>query len=180
MGNDSAEVLVERALLGEACAWDSLVEKYEKLVWSVIRSFNLNHADSLDAGQLTWLRLVEKLDQVRQPDRISSWLITTARRECLKIIEQQKRGLPADPHHGFAMLADPVDRFQRADVRDDLEKIFQALSTLGDDCRSLLRMVLTDPPATYAQISKALDLPVGTIGPRRQRCLSRLRAAAQV
>jgi RNA polymerase sigma factor (sigma-70 family) len=176
--DESVGTLVYAVLRGDQGSWDRLVTQFENLVWSVVRSFQLSDADSLDAAQMTWLRLVEKLDGVTDPDRIGSWLITTARRECLEILNRQSRTTPVDPIEAFRHLVDPVDSLHGVHARDDLERIFAAFKALPEKCRSLLRVALADPPPSYQEISDALGVPVGTIGPRRQRCLAQLRAAA--
>jgi RNA polymerase sigma factor (sigma-70 family) len=176
---ESLAVLVDGALRGDPSSWDRLVTRFENLVWSVVRSFRLSDADSLDAAQMTWLRLVEKLDGVHDPDRVGSWLLTTARRECMQIIEKRTRTSPVDPVEGFRHLADPSDTEHHLEARDELDRIFGAIEALSERCRSLLRVVLSDPPPSYEEIAEALGLPIGTIGPRRQRCLAELRAAAR-
>jgi RNA polymerase sigma factor (sigma-70 family) len=176
--DESLATLVAAVVRGDPSSWDRLVTRYENLVWSVVRSFQLSDADSLDAAQMTWLRLVEKVDGITDPERIGSWLITTARRECLEILKRQSRMTPVDPMEGFRHLVDPLDSFSGVHARDELDRIFAAFNTLTENCRSLLRVLLADPAPSYEEISNALGLAVGSIGPRRQRCLSRLRAAA--
>jgi RNA polymerase sigma factor (sigma-70 family) len=176
--DETVAALVDGALRGDSPSWDRLVTRFENLVWSVVRGFALSDADSLDAAQMTWLRLVEKLDGVTNPDKVGSWLITTARRECLQIIERRARSLPVDPVDAFRHLVSPQDSLQMVECKDELDRIFAAFKHLSEKCRSLLRVVLSDPAPTYEEISDALGLPIGTIGPRRQRCLAQLRAAA--
>lgn len=176
----SVATLLEGALQDDAACWDQLVARFENLVWSVVRSFAMSDADSLDAAQMTWLRLVERLQDINEPDRLGSWLVTTARRECLRIVHRRTRTMPIDPIDGFRHLADPRDSLQSVHTRDELDRIFVAMKELSEKCRSLLRVVLCDPPPSYEQVAEALGLPVGTIGPRRQRCLAELRIAARV
>lgn len=88
--------MVRRAQAGDAVAWSQLVERLQNLVWSAVRGFRLCEADAEDAAQMTWLRAVERIDTIRDPDRSGLWLKTTARRECLRRIEHNDRLVPAD------------------------------------------------------------------------------------
>lgn len=166
-----------RARSGEPAAWDQLIDAYEGLVWAVIRSFGLSSADALDVAQLTWLRLVESMDKIEKPDRLNSWLVTTAKRACIKILDQQSRTRPTDHADEFALLKDPADPFEGVEKRDAVDLVYSAFSSLGSDCQTLLRLILADPPVPYVDISGLLGISIGTIGPRRQRCLGRLRTA---
>ena len=168
--------LVLRAQQDDSAAWATLTEALGDLVWSVVRGFRLNDADSADAAQMTWLRAVERLDAVREPERFGLWLATTARRECMRCIERGARVQAVDPQQDRLDVS--TDDFASAVIdRDESRRAVEALSLLGENCYELLRMILCDPPFTYAEISELLDIAVGTIGPRRQRCMSSLRAA---
>lgn len=171
-------VLFEKARDGDPAAWDALVDQFINLVWSVVRSFGLEQRDAEDVVQMTWLRLVENFESVKEPDRIGLWLSTTARREALRCINKKKRAVLVDPGASFGHIGDDAPEVG-ADVanRQLAESVLVALQQLEPGCQALLRLVLCDPPLSYEQISVALDVPIGTIGPRRQRCLKKLRAA---
>lgn len=171
--------LVAGARAGDRECWDSIVSRFEVLVWAVVRSFGLGRADSFDAAQMVWLRLVERLDTIREPDRLGAWLVTTARREAMKLSEGGQRVAVADPLEAFRHLADPRDPFERVVDRAELVQVLDAFDRLPERCRSFLRVVLVDPPPSYEEIASALGVPIGTIGPRRQRCLAQLRAAVR-
>ncbi len=176
-GTDLAK-LVESAVAGDRDAWDRIVDEMNDMVWSVVRGFRLSDSDAVDAAQMTWLRAVESLHKVNEPERFGLWLATTARRECIRLIERRSRAVPVDPHTSFTRLLVAGDLQGEQISRADAQRVLDALATLGEECQALLRLVLTDPPMSYNEIAAALDIPVGTIGPRRQRCLQQLRAAA--
>lgn len=168
--------LVRRASGGDQAAWDALVERYSSLLWSVARGYRLERADTADAVQVAWLRLVEHLPRLRDPERVGAWLATTVRRECLQIIAARRRsGAPLD---GAALEAmpddsDPVDARLLAHERNEaLRRAFERLPTR---CRMLLQVLMADPPPSYQQVSERLATPIGSIGPTRARCLDRLR-----
>jgi RNA polymerase sigma factor (sigma-70 family) len=166
--------LVSRATDGDPLAWDQLVEDLTGLLWSVARSHGLDAADAADVVQTTWLRLAENLHRLRDPERVTAWLATTARRESLRLLRGSHRNVPAGVEVGNeAITTDrPEDPLLRAE-QDAL--LWGAFATLPTLCRSLLRVLMADPAPSYAEVSAALDMPVGSIGPRRARCLQRLR-----
>lgn len=170
--------LVARAADGDRDAWEALVDRFTNLVWSIARGYGLPDADAADVVQTTWLRLVEHLGRIREPERVGAWLATTARREALStrrratraVVTEDERLDTGDPAAGPETLALEADR-------DRL--LLRGLSALTERCRVLLRVLSADPPPRYAEVSAALDMPIGSIGPTRARCLERLRAALQ-
>jgi len=171
---DTSE-LVARVRAGDERAWVALTDRYSSLLWSVARSMRLERADAADVVQTTWLRLVERLDDLREPGRLGSWLVTTARRECLLTLRQTARvrtGL-MDGWEDMPATADPLDE---ALLREEQEvALWKAFGQLAARCQALLRVLAADPPPSYAEVSAALGVPVGSIGPTRQRCLNNLR-----
>ncbi len=154
--------------------WDELVERYSGLLWSVARAHRLSHADAADVVQTTWLRLVENLDRIRDPERVGGWLATTARRECLRTIRLRSRQEPTDDVDLFEEAdAVPVDQAILVEERDGL--LWRAFRTLGERCQELLRLLAAPTEPSYEEISAALDMPIGAIGPTRGRCLEQLR-----
>lgn len=168
--------LVVAAAAGDQEAWGALVDRYAGLLWAIARAHRLSAADAADVMQTVWLRLAEYLDRIRKPGSVGAWLATTMRRECLRVLRRHAREQPAGDDVILdidAPYADtPEDLITRAE-RDALLR--QALEHLCERCWRLLRVLVADPPPTYEQVSAALDMPVGSIGPTRARCLERLR-----
>lgn len=169
--------LVQAAAAGDGGAWNVLVSRYSGLVWSIARQHRLSDADAGDVCQATWLRLVENLGSLREPEAVGGWLATTVRRESLRIIKHSARQVPTDIGTEIDISDDTArtdpDRFLLADERQVAMRT--AFASLGDACRTLLALLIADPPVTYAEISATLDMPVGSIGPTRSRCLERLK-----
>jgi RNA polymerase sigma factor (sigma-70 family) len=168
--------LVRAAADGDAEAWRELVARYGGLLWSVARGCRLSPSDAADVVQATWLKFVLNLDTIKNPDAVGAWLATTARRECLRIIDASKCQIPAGDE-----LPEPrnwenvtVDEELLTAERDTL--LWRAVKLLRPEDQALVRLLASDPPASYTEISAALDMPVGSIGPTRARCLERLRA----
>lgn len=167
--------LLGRAARGDQFAWNELVAAHNSLLFAVARSFRLDQADANDVVQTTWLRLVEHLDRIEDPTRLVGWLVTTARREALRVLRRGSRERPAteDPVLDRADDDDPVDTAMLTDERD--RALWTAFQQLPDKCRRLLRVAVYEPRA-YDEISELLGMPVGSIGPTRRRCLTQLKA----
>ena len=175
---DMAEVaeLVRAAADGDRAAWHGLVDRYNGLVWSVARSHRLSTVDASDVVQTTWLRLVEHLDRLQDPERVGAWLATTARRECLRTLRHSARMVVSDEPPEQVTEAQ-LDAALLAEERD--RALWQAFGGLSERCQTLLRILVADPPPSYDEIGAALDMPIGSIGPTRARCLERLRGLAE-
>ena len=168
--------LVRRAANGDPQAWEGLVDRYGRLIWSITRDFKLVESDAADVFQTTWMRLIEHIDRIEHPDRVGSWLAATARNECLRSLAAHKRLVLAhedDPFDGPARHEPEVDEALLAAER--AEVVREAMTQLPWRWQRLMEMLMADPPASYAEISDELGLPVGSIGPTRGRCLARLR-----
>lgn len=175
-------VLVRRATEGDHQAWDCLVERYTPLVMAVVRRHRLAPDDAMDAYQTVWLSLVEHLGRLDEPRALPGWLMTTTRNECLRVIRAGRRTQPVEPE---ALDATSIDVRSRHGDDEDVasgllrserhEALLAALAELPDHQRQLLILLLADPPLSYEEISKRLNVSVGYIGPTRSRALQRLR-----
>jgi RNA polymerase sigma factor (sigma-70 family) len=174
---DSVESLVGLARMGDQSAWDALVERYLPLVSSVIGRHRLVGADADDVNQTVWLRLVEHLGDIREPEALPGWIATTTRNECLRVLRRMQRAIPVDPQ-GPSALDRPVVVRDVEDVLVEelrLQALRQAVEELPPARRDLLLLLLVDPPLPYSEISARLGMPVGSIGPTRARVLDQLR-----
>jgi RNA polymerase sigma factor (sigma-70 family) len=168
--------LLRTAARGDHRAWQGLVEKYGRLIWSITRDFKLIDSDAADVVQTTWMRLIEHIDRIEHADRVGSWLAATARNECLRSLAARKRLVLAqedDSFDGPARHEPEVDEALLAAER--AAGVREAMTQLPWRWQRLMEMLMADPPASYAEISDQLGLPVGSIGPTRGRCLARLR-----
>jgi RNA polymerase sigma factor (sigma-70 family) len=167
--------LVRAARDGDAAAWDALVALFAGRVRAVARSFRLSESDIEDVSQVTWLRLVSNLDQIRDPDRVGAWLARTASHECLRIIRRSGRQGVGDEGWEEAIVStDPeADARMLASERD--RALWKAMGMLSGSCQRLLRLLTTDPPPSYEDVSAILEIRPGSIGPTRRRCLDHLR-----
>jgi RNA polymerase sigma factor (sigma-70 family) len=174
-----AAELLRRAAKGDPAAWEEIMRRYSGLVIAKVRAFRLQDADALDAVQTTWLRLAENIHRIHHPERIAGWLATTAARECLHILRQAKRTqtlTDAVVDH----TADPAASSEQRVINAHTAQTLRALiAELPPRRRRLLRALFADHPASYAELSRATGIPLGSIGPTRNRALHQLRQKLQ-
>ena len=181
----SDEALVERCRAGEQAAWVTLVERFQRLVYTVPRRMGLGEGDSADVFQHAFSRLFESLPRIEDPGRVRAWLVTTARRESLRLIGERSRiGALACAPAVDDETTDPLERVPDPDPlpEDQLsalqeeDRLRRALDLLDDRSRGFLElMFLQDPPLAYSDIAARLGISEGSIGPTRARCLDKLR-----
>jgi RNA polymerase sigma factor (sigma-70 family) len=161
---------------GDPGAWEELVARFGGMIAATGRRHRLSASDVAELQQTTWLRLVENLHRIEQPERIGGWLATTARRESLQLLKRAaKYRSGADQ-----MLANMPDRhLAEPDARpiaEERETVLRAAwGRLKPRCQDLLSLLITDDPVGYKDLSQLLQMPVGSIGPTRARCLEHLR-----
>lgn len=172
----SPEDLVRAAREGDAGAWDALVDRFGSRVRAVARSYRLSPADADDVFQVTWLRLVANLDRIREPERVGAWLVTTAAHECLRVLRRAGRFAPGDKDWEEALFDEGPDVDAGVLTTERDQALWAAMGMLSAACQRLLRLLAADPPPSYEEVSAALRMPIGSIGPTRRRCLSHLRA----
>jgi len=180
---DEISGLVIAAAGGDGVAWKAIVEHFSGLVWAVTRGFRLGPPDAADVFQTTWLRLAEHIDRLASPERVGAWLATTARRESLRIARTDARTIPADEAtlvglgqvDGRSPEQAVLDAEQAMLDSERARHVWRAFRELSARCQQLLRVLMASPPPSYAEVGAALDMPVGSIGPSRARCLDHLR-----
>ncbi len=166
--------LVARARDGDKQAWDSLVERYAPLIWSICWRHRLGDADAEDVGQSVWLQLVDQLDKIRDPAALSGWLATTTRRACGRVLRGSRpAGYVPDVEDIADEQADTAE--QEVLVAERYAALREAFGDLPPFCQQLITLLIADPPVPYVEISARLGIPVGSIGPYRGRCLAKLR-----
>jgi len=174
---DDPEViaLVTAARDGDASAWTALVERYAPLVWSTCRAHRLGTADAEDVGQTVWLALIEHLPGIRVPAALPGWILTSTRRECLRVLRLARRTQPDDAVGDTAADDGWEDVDEHLEASERNVALRAAFAQLPPRCQHLLSLLMHDPPLPYSVISSRLGLPKGSLGPMRARCLERLR-----
>ncbi|HMB69985.1 MAG TPA: sigma-70 family RNA polymerase sigma factor [bacterium] len=169
--------LVARCAVGDEAAWRILVTRYERLVYTVPYRMGLDPADADEVFQITFTRLAERINDLREPDRVRAWLVTTARRMALNLAGR-RREIPTDVAPN---LTDPAELPPEELARlQDQQLVRVALSRLGDRCRRLLTLLYysegTAAERSYKEVAAEMGIPMGSIGPTRMRCLKKLLA----
>ncbi|HEY0428639.1 MAG TPA: sigma-70 family RNA polymerase sigma factor [Pyrinomonadaceae bacterium] len=174
------EELVEACRRGDEFAWEMIVSKYQNMLFSIPRRAGLGSDLASDVLQEVFKTLFEKLDSLEQPQFLRAWLTTTTRHKTIHLIQRETRGRPKslddmeeESHFEFpdkAMLPD--------EVLIQLEKenqIETALAQIGERCRRLITMLyLETEQIPYTDVARILEIPLGSIGPTRSRCLQKL------
>ena len=168
--------LVGRCLEGEAAAWETLITRYRRLIFSIPNKFGFAPSDCNDVFQTVCVKLIEHLQDLKDDSKVSSWLITTTTRHCIHIRSMKHRDVSDE--EGMEATPDPAESSEEAGIRSDREqKVREAIGEMADRCRRLLELLYLDPSdPSYVEISEKLKIPVPSIGPTRARCLEKLRA----
>jgi RNA polymerase sigma factor (sigma-70 family) len=181
---DDAASLIRRAADGDQHAWDALVDRYSGLLWSIARSYRLRDADAADVLQTAWMRLLEHLERIEDPQRLGAWLATVARHEIHRLHRRSIRTVHTDNEAVLDAASPPVAGPDVHAVTADRDRLlWEAFAELTERCQRLLRMLVTGFGAqealSYRDAALALGIPMGSLGPTRMRCLSDLRHAVE-
>jgi RNA polymerase sigma factor (sigma-70 family) len=166
----------ERWAAGDPVALDELVRVMTPVLWHVVRAYRLTAEVSEDVVQSTWLALVRSRTSIHDPAAVGGWLTTTARREAWKVARASGRALPVEDDELSRRLPDEGSAEASVVQRDADDRLWGAVDRLPDRCRQLLRIVAFEHRPDYTKIAADLGMPVGSIGPTRGRCLTKLRA----
>ena len=169
--------LVNGARAGDQGSWNDLVDRFLPLVTSVIAKYRLQRSDADDVNQTVWLRLVEHLDDLREPRALPGWLATITRNESVRVIRLRRHDTPVDPQSAtMAVVTDDMPAPDENLTREErATALREAMLELPPQRCELLRLLMVDPPISYDQISVMLGMPKGSIGPTRARALNQLR-----
>ncbi|MBV7327349.1 sigma-70 family RNA polymerase sigma factor [Chloroflexi bacterium TSY] len=167
--------LIEACLRGEEEAWEVLLKRYSRLIYTIPIRFGFSQLVADEIFQETCLVLLEKLETLSKRERLHAWLVTVTKRACIQRMRKHKR-------EGGAIHMLPNDKTDGLHVEDQLLLLEQkslvhaAIANMEPKCKQLLTALFFDePPKSYETISVELNIPIGSIGPTRKRCLEKLR-----
>lgn len=181
-GHELAQ-LVRAAARGDQAAWNNLVTRFNPLVMAITRRYRLSEHDAADVGQTVWLRAVQHLGRLHEPRALPGWISTTTKNECLRVLRRNQREDvldPANPHPFDSAPAVKVELDAELLATERREALLRAFAELPARQRDLLSLLMEDPPPPYRDISERLDIPIGAIGPTRQRAMDRLRHSIEL
>lgn len=167
--------LFVRWLAGEARAMDDLVRLMSPVLWQIARAYGVDYAMAEDVVQTTWLTLVRKHETIHDPRAVSGWLTISARREAWRVSRLHRRADATDEVDLEPRLPSTPSAESVAALDDEAARLWDAVGRLAERCQRLLRVIAFDERPDYAHLAQELKMPVGSIGPTRQRCLGKLR-----
>lgn len=183
--------LLGAARKGDDDAWEQIIARYESLINAISRRHRLASYDAHDVSQYVWMQLVRHINKLREPRALCGWISATATHRCYEILRTYKRSVSVDP-----LAMGSLDLVDSAAKRTDSENLFgidgdllraeqgravrQALAELTETQQQLLLLLVADPPVPYCEISRRMNLPVGSIGPTRARLLRKLQKSVAV
>lgn len=177
MDDSSDDKLINACRAGDGQAWEYVLNKYERLVFSIALNYGLTREDAADVTQLTFTYLIQNLDTLQRQSNLGAWLSTVARRTTWRALQRTRR----ESTQEFAALVEndelvdqhSTDTFARW---EQIEWLNAGLQQLNQRCRELLLALYFEPhEPTYAEIAARTGVAIGSIGPTRARCLERLR-----
>jgi RNA polymerase sigma factor (sigma-70 family) len=172
--------LIQRCRRGSVGAWHQVLNRYERLVFSIPLRYGLSRDDAADVAQLTFTALVQNMDKLAEDSRLGAWLSTVARRNTWRLLERNRREIASEHLEGASLAENAVavgksdaDSIEHWELTDWLDG---GLSQLGEKCRKILTALYFQPElASYAEVAEHLGMPLGSIGPTRARCLKGLK-----
>lgn len=180
--------LVRACRAGDQGAWSTLVRRYQRLVYTVPRRAGLPDEAAADVFQTAFQRLFEHLDRIEDTSRVRAWLVTTAKRETLRLLAERQRvaefpagAADAPDEDPLARLPDPAPlQDEQLAALQELHRVREAVDRLDPRARQFVELLfLQDEPLPYAEIARRLGIPEGSIGPTRARALAKLRKLMQ-
>lgn len=173
------ETLVLACARGDGEAWDLLVDRYKRLIYTIARRSGLDEDQATDVFQRVFTILLECIDSIEQPALIGAWFVATTRREAWRLRRRERTGPTAlgapDDYAADLLDQDPLPDEQVQTLEEQL-RVRMALDSLDERCRRLLTLLfLTRDQPTYAMIATTMGMREGAIGPTRARCLQKLR-----
>jgi RNA polymerase sigma factor (sigma-70 family) len=172
---DAATDAFRRWRAGDEAALDDLVRVMSPVLWHVVRATGLDRETTEDVVQNTWVTLVRSAESVRDAQAITRWLCTAARREAWRVSKAATRTRPVEDDVLDARMPVQVSPEAAVVTDDENHRLWQALGQLPERCQKLLRIVAWEPRPDYSAVAETMQMPIGSIGPTRRRCLDKLR-----
>lgn len=172
---DDSAAAFRRWQAGQGAALDDLVRLLTPVLWQVVRAYDLDRERAEDVVQTTWLALVRGGAKIEDPQAVGAWLTITARRQAWRQSRLESRSAPVSDEV-VAELVAPTSSAEHVVVeRDENDRLWQGVGRLSGRCQRLLRVIAFSPRPNYTELAGELEMPVGSIGPTRGRCLDKLR-----
>ncbi len=157
-------------------AWEALILRYQRLVYSIPLRLGLPETDAADIFQTVWMRLLENLGSLRNRERLGAWLAVTTHRQSWAVLQQRRRNTPNAADLPLEDILSDTSDLEDAWLQLEQQILVRAaVDRLGTPCQRLLTLLYyTDPPSSYSDLARQLSIPIGSIGPTRARCLEKV------
>ena len=167
--------LVSRCLGGDSLAWETLIMRYRRLIFSIPNRFGFSPSDCSDVFQTVCVKMIEHLSDLRDEEKVSAWLITTTTRHCIHVKSMKQRNVSDEDR--LEETPAPGETTEEVRIRADRQqKVRSTIREMSERCRKLLELLYFEPSnPSYSEIGERLGMPVPSIGPTRARCLDKLR-----
>jgi RNA polymerase sigma factor (sigma-70 family) len=168
--------IIGLCLNGDSKAWEALIRRYRRLIYSIPVKFGFQTADAADVFQSVCVKMLEHLGTLKDESKVSAWLITTTRRQCIQLRAYKQRESSTDD--SFEEPLDPAENLEEVQIEvQQQQTIRDAVRQLPDRCRKLIEMLYFDSnERSYEEIAETMEMPIPSIGPTRARCLEKLKA----
>jgi RNA polymerase sigma factor (sigma-70 family) len=167
------EELISLCIAGQQSAWEELIARYEKLIYSTALRTGLDSYEADEVFQNVCMIWLKELKHLRQANSLGAWLVTTTRRECWAFWRHNKAKLEELDEQ---IASDELPEALAQHVEDS-RKVLSAFKQLGEPCHQLLwRLYFNEEPSSYTEIARDLNIPANSIGPTRSRCLEKLKS----
>lgn len=166
--------LIRACLDGDGAAWEILVNRYKRLVYSIPYKYGFRREDAMEIFQSVWLDCFQELGLLRDLDRLQAWLVRITVRKCYRF-RQRNQSDPAMVGllESDSLSDDPSGGLVRRLDREQM--IRTGIEQLSPRCKQVIQaLFFEDPFPTYAEIAGRLGLSPNSIGFTRDRCLERL------
>ncbi|UYM05072.1 RNA polymerase sigma factor [Solicola gregarius] len=160
---------------GDRAALDELVRTSTPALWHLVRAYGLDRHSAEDVVQTTWMALVRNRDRIEDAQAVTAWLATTARREAWRVAKDASRQTVTDEETVADALPAGVPVDEQVQVADESRRLWNTVRRLSHRCQRLLRVIAFEDRPDYRRLASELEMPVGSIGPTRGRCLDKLR-----
>jgi RNA polymerase sigma factor (sigma-70 family) len=170
--------LVTRAQNGDPAAWEEILRHHGSMLRNTARRHRLIETDAADAVQRTWLICFEQINRLRDPERFVAWLNVICRRECLRMVREQRRTMLMDHTNEQTLLGSAVDSALGPDELvveiDEARRLHAAIRDLPRKQHDVLVELMRDEGDGYVKVARRLGVPIGSLGPTRARAIARL------
>ncbi len=182
--NDGAEMdedewLVQGCVQGDPKAWEALIDKYKRLIFSIPIKYGASSADAADVFQSVCIEVMNCLPQLKNIQSLRSWLITVTIRQSYRWKKKQSShveldAMEPDIAEGLASIPPAETLFQL----EEEQIVREVVARLEPRHRELVQLLFFEqPPLPYAEVARRMGLATGSIGFIRGRCLEKLRKA---